>query len=243
MTSPMPERSGLSIGEVLAELRADFPDVTISKIRFLESEGLIEPERTSSGYRKFARSDVSRLRYVLTAQRERYWPLKVIKEHLAAIDQGVEPAGVPDEPRMPLIALTTDGHPTSQTFDAGTTDVRFTRRQLIEEAGIDEALLAQIEGFGLVATHSGARYFDSDALLIAKTVGEMASFGVEPRHLRAFKAAADREVGLFEQVVAPLLRQRDGAAKARADEVVHQLAVASVRLHAMLVKVGLRSAR
>jgi DNA-binding transcriptional MerR regulator len=242
VTSPMPARSRLSIGEVLGELRPDFPDVTISKIRFLESEGLIEPERTSSGYRKFSRADVNRLRYVLTAQRERYWPLKVIKEHLAAIDEGVEPQAT-DEPRMPVMALTTDGYPTGETFHAGSSDVRFTRRQLIQHAGIDEALLAQIEGFGLVARHGGARYYDADALLIAKTVGELASFGVEPRHLRAFKAAADREVGLFEQVVTPLQRQRDSAGKARAEEVVQQLAVASIRLHAMLVKIGLRSAR
>jgi DNA-binding transcriptional MerR regulator len=242
VTSPMPARSRLSIGEVLGELRHDFPDVTISKIRFLESEGLIEPERTSSGYRKFSRADVIRLRYVLTAQREHYWPLKVIKERLAAIDEGVEPQTT-YAPRMPVMALTTDGYPTGETFHADSSDARFTRRQLIEEAGIDEALLAQIEGFGLVARHSGARYYDADALLIAKTVGEMASFGVEPRHLRAFKAAAEREVGLFEQVVAPLQRQRDGAGKARAEEIVQQLAVASVRLHALLVKIGLHSAR
>jgi DNA-binding transcriptional MerR regulator len=243
VTSPMPGRSRLSIGQVLGELRPDFPDVTISKIRFLESEGLVEPERTSSGYRKFSRADVARLRYVLTAQRERYWPLKVIKEHLNAIDEGREPEVAADELRMPVVVLSTDGQPSADTFKRDTTDVRFTRRQLIEAAGIDEALLTQIERFGLLSTHSGARYYDADALLVAKTVGEMAAFGVEPRHLRAFKAAADREVGLFEQVVTPLLRQRDGAAKARAEEVVQQLATASVRLHAMLVKIGLRSAR
>ena len=242
MTSPMPGRSRLSIGEVLGELRSDFPDVTISKIRFLESEGLVEPERTSSGYRKFSRADVGRLRYVLTAQRERYWPLKVIKDHLNAIDDGLEPEVAPDEPRIPLVVLTA-GHPSAETFKPDSADIRFTRRQLIEEAGIDEALLTEIEGFGLVSTHSGARYYDTDALLVAKTVGEMAVFGVEPRHLRAFKSAADREVGLFEQVVTPLLRQRDGAAKAHAEEVVQELASASVRLHALLVRIGLRSAR
>jgi DNA-binding transcriptional MerR regulator len=242
VTSPMPGRSRLSIGEVLGELRPDFPDVTISKIRFLESEGLVEPERTSSGYRKFSRADVGRLRYVLTAQRERYWPLKVIKEHLHAIDEGLEPEVGTDENRMPVVVLT-DGQPSADTFKQDTTDVRFTRRQLVEEAGIDDALLTQMERFGLLSTHGGARYYDADALLVAKTVGEMAAFGVEPRHLRAFKAAADREVGLVEQVVTPLLLQRDGAAKARAEEVVQQFAAASVRLHALLVKIGLRSAR
>ena len=242
MTSPMPGRSRLSIGEVLGELRPDFPDVTISKIRFLESEGLVEPERTSSGYRKFSRADVGRLRYVLTAQRERYWPLKVIKDHLNAIDDGREPETAANDQRMPIVVLT-DGHPSPEMFRADSADVRFTRRQLIEAAGIDDALLTQIEGFGLVSTHSGARYYDADALLVAKTVGEMATYGVEPRHLRSFKAAADREVGLFEQVVTPLLRQRGGEAKARAEEVVQELAAASVRLHAMLVKIGLRSAR
>jgi DNA-binding transcriptional MerR regulator len=238
----MPARSRLSIGEVLDELRSDFPDVTISKIRFLESEGLVEPERTSSGYRKFSRADVGRLRYVLTAQRERYWPLRVIKEHLNAIDEGLEPEVAADGLRMPVMILT-DSQPSADTFKPDTTDVRFTRRQLIEEAGIDEALLTQIERFGLLSTHGGARYYDADALLVAKTVGEMAAFGVEPRHLRAFKAAADREVGLFEQVVTPLLRQRDGAAQARAEEAAQQLAAASVRLHALLVKIGLHSGR
>jgi DNA-binding transcriptional MerR regulator len=242
VTSPMPGRSRLSIGEVLGELRPDFPDVTISKIRFLESEGLVEPERTSSGYRKFSRADVGRLRYVLTAQRERYWPLKVIKDHLNAIDDGREPEIAANDQRMPVVVLT-DGHPSPEMFRADSTDVRFTRRQLIEAAGIDDALLTQIEGFGLVSTHSGARYYDADALLVAKTVGEMAAYGVEPRHLRAFKAAAEREIGLFEQVVTPLLRQRGGDSKARAEEVVQELAAASVRLHAMLVKIGLSSAR
>src|SRR5436309_10001691 len=91
----VPSRAFMSIGEVLASLRAEYPDVTISKIRFLEAEGLIEPERTPSGYRKFSREDVARLRYVLSAQRDQYLPLRVIKAHLEAIDRGLEP---PDSP-------------------------------------------------------------------------------------------------------------------------------------------------
>jgi DNA-binding transcriptional MerR regulator len=245
VTAALPARSRLSIGEVLGELRADFPDVTISKIRFLEAEGLVEPERTTSGYRKFSRDDMRRLRYILTAQREHYLPLKVIKEHLEAMDRGLEPPAVPGggPPRVPMMVLSTAGYPTAEAFKVAGTELRLSRTELIDAAGIDDTLLSAIEGYGLVRTRTGSEHYDGDALLVAKTVAELAAFGLEPRHLRAFKTAADRQVGLFEQVVTPLLRQRDPAAKARAADVLTELAAASVRLHATLVKIGLRSSR
>jgi DNA-binding transcriptional MerR regulator len=241
MSANPASRSFLSIGEVLSQLRADFPDVTISKIRFLESEGLVEPERTSAGYRKFSHADVQRLRYVLTAQRDHYLPLRVIKDHLEALDRGLEPAAHPSTgPRVPMTLVSSEGLPGPEAFGKDATDIRLSRRELLESAELDEASLDQLEQYGLVSTRTGGTHYDGTSLSIARTVAEMARFGIEPRHLRAFKAAADREVGLVEQVVTPLVRQRGPEARARAEEVARELAALSVRLHAALVKAGLR---
>jgi DNA-binding transcriptional MerR regulator len=229
----------LSIGEVLALLQAEFPDVTISKIRFLESEGLIEPERTAAGYRKFSHADVQRLRYVLTAQRDHYLPLRVIKDHLEAMDRGLEPPATRDGgPRVPMALVANEGLPGPEAFGRDGAELRLSRSELLEAAELDEALLGQLEQFGLVAPRGN--HYDGNALAVAKTVGEMSRFGIEPRHLRAFKAAADREVGLVEQVITPLVRQRNPEARARAEEAARELAALSVRLHAALVKTGLR---
>jgi len=230
----------LSIGEVLAALRPDYPDVTISKIRFLEAEGLIEPERTPSGYRKFSREDVARLRYVLSAQRDQYLPLRVIKAHLEAIDRGLEPPDSPGTgPQVPRALVAAEGLPGPETFGRDTSELRLSRDELVDAARIEPAQLSQLEQFGLVAARPGG-FYDGDSLVIAKTVAEMSRFGLEPRHLRAFRAAADREVGLVEQVVAPLVRQRNPEARARAEEVARELAALSVKLHATLVRSGLR---
>ncbi len=234
----------MSIGEVLSLLRADFPEISISKIRFLEAEGLIEPERTPSGYRKFSHRDVERLRYVLTSQREHYLPLKVIKEHLDAIDRGLEPPAVNGlGPTVPQVALAGDGYPSADSYQADASELRVSRAELLSAAGIEAAFLDQLEAFGLVRPRPGTSHYDGDALVVAKTAGELAAFGVEPRHLRAFKNAADREVGLVEQVVSPMRRSRDAGAKARAEDTITQMAALSVRLHASLVKSGLRSSR
>jgi DNA-binding transcriptional MerR regulator len=231
----------MSIGEVLGQLRADFPDVTISKIRFLEAEGLIEPERTSSGYRKFSRDDVARLRYVLAAQRDRYLPLRVIKQHLEALDRGLEPpAGNGEGPQVPRGLTATDGLPGPDAFLREASDVRLTRAELATAAGLTDDQLSQLEQFALVRPLPGGSFYDGDALLIAKTVAEMANFGIESRHLRPFKSAADREIGLVEQVITPLVRQRNPEARARAEEMVRELAALSIRLHSSLVRAGLR---
>jgi DNA-binding transcriptional MerR regulator len=232
----------MSIGEVLAQLRPDFPGLNISKIRFLEAEGLIEPERTPSGYRKFTHHDVERLRYVLTAQREHYLPLKVIREHLDAIDRGLEPPAVNGGgPQVPRVVLAGDGYPGPDSFGPDGSELRVSRAELLASAEIDEGLLEQLETYGLVRPRTGSAPYDGDALVIAKAAGELAAFGLEPRHLRAFKTAADREVGLIEQVVSPMQRGRDAGAAARAQEAITQIAALSVRLHATLVKSGLRS--
>ncbi len=236
-----PARSFMSIGEVLAQLRPEFPDVTISKIRFLESEGLVEPERTASGYRKFSRDDVARLKYVLAAQRDHYLPLRVIKQHLEAIDRGLEPPATPGGgPQVPRALVSAEGLPGPDSFGRDPSELRLSREELLEAAGIEPAQFEQLENFGLVAPRPGSTHFDGDSLVVAKTVADLSRFGLEPRHLRAYKAAADREVGLVEQVVAPLVRQRNPEARARAEEVARELAALSVRLHATLVKAGLR---
>ena len=229
----------MNIGQVLDELRPDFPGVTIPKIRFLEDKGLIKPERTPSGYRKFSHDDVDRLRYVLRMQRDHYLPLKVIGEHLDAIDRGLEPPPLdPVVPTVPQVALAADGLPSAASFTRRD-QVRLSRKELLKIAEIDEALLDQLEQYGLITSLRGTGHYDTDALVIARTARELADFGFEPRHLRAFKTAADREVGLVEQVVAPHKRGRDAAAKARAEDTVSEIAALSVRLHATLVKSGL----
>jgi DNA-binding transcriptional MerR regulator len=238
----------LSIGEVLGQLRGDFPGLNISKIRFLEAEGLIEPERTPSGYRKFSHQDVERLRYVLTCQREHYLPLKVIREHLDAIDRGLEPPALngASGPQVPRVVLDGDGYPAAESFRASGAlgagaELRLSRTELLTSAQIEDSLLEQLETYGLVRSRQGAAPYDGEALVIAKTAGELAAFGLEPRHLRAFKTAADREIGLFEQVVTPLVRHHGPEARGRADETVRELASLSVKLHAALVKAGLRA--
>lgn len=234
-------RAFMSIGEVLAQLRPEFPDTTISKLRFLESEGLVEPERTAAGYRKYSREDVARLRYVLTAQRDHYLPLRVIREQLEALDNGTPPAS-PDTPsdRPPRALVSAETLPTPDDFARDTASIRLSRTELLEQAGATEEQLRQLEQFGLVVKRPGG-FYDADALVIAGIVVQMAAYGLEPRHLRAYRSAADREVGLFEQVVAPLIRQRGADAQARAQETVRELAALSVRLHAALVQAGLRS--
>ena len=231
----------MNIGEVLDRLRPDFPGITIPKIRFLEDKGLIKPERTPAGYRKFTAEDVDRLRYILKMQRDHYLPLRVIGEHLDAIDRGLEPPPIEAVvPTVPKVALAADGLPSPESFSR-TDNVRLSRKELLKIAEVSEALLEQLEQYGLIVPRAGTGHYDTDALVIAKSARELADFGFEPRHLRAFKTSADREIGLVDQVVAPLKRGRDAAAKARAEEAVSEIAALSVRLHATLVKTGLRS--
>ncbi|HEY7598256.1 MAG TPA: MerR family transcriptional regulator [Actinophytocola sp.] len=230
-----PAAEGMSIGAVLGRLRPDFPDVTISKIRFLESEGLIQPARTRSGYRQFSAADLARLRFVLSAQRDHYLPLKVIKEQLDAADRG---EGERELPRAPLESVSADGLPGAEEF-ADTPVRRLTQEELLERAGIDLATLRELEQYGLVRP-GAAGFYDTESAAVAQLVSAMAGYGIEPRHLRAFRASADREVGLLEQIVAPLYRQQGEDARGRADEAMRELAALSVGLHTLLVKAGLR---
>lgn len=231
----------LGIGDVLARLRDEFPDVTISKIRFLETEGLVTPSRTSSKYRKFTLADLERLRYVLAAQRDQYLPLKVIREHLDALDRGLEVPDALGAPRAPRALVSAEGLPDAGTFAKEPGEVRFTRSEVLSESGITEQLFDRLLDVGLIAPVH-ADLYDADALAVAEAVAGMASFGFDARHLRSFKSAADREAGLVEQVVAPLLGHRDPDARARAGETARELAAQSVRLHAALIRSALPDA-
>jgi len=242
-------RASLTIGDVLAHLKVEFPDLTISKIRFLESEGLVRPQRTPSGYRKFAAADVARLRYVLGQQRDHYLPLRVIKDQLDAIDRGLVPPGTTTgssassaaSPRTAHLQVASiDGNaPTADHFRPAPAAMRLSKEELLNAAGLRAEQLAELEQFGLVAQKPGGHY-DDDALAVAKIAADLAHYGLEGRHLRAFRTAADREVGLFSQVAGPIGKQRGSEAKARAEETVRELAALSVRLHAALVQIGLR---
>lgn len=218
----------ISIGEVLSLLKKDFPDVTISKIRFLESEGLVSPERTASGYRRFNQHDIEQLRAVLTLQRDQYLPLKVIRDH---IGDGLPD---PDAPKAPLAG--TGMRP--DDFRPGAGRVRMTREELAEASGISEAFVAQLEGIGLVwATPAG--HYDEDALAIVSVVSRLSAFGVEARHLRSFRVVADRETGLVEQIATPYSQPRDRDGRAREQETIRELASLFVQLHAALLRAEL----
>ena len=235
-------RGRMSIGEVLNHLRPDFPEVSISKIRFLEAEGLIEPERTSSGYRKFSWTDLERLRYILTEQRDHYYPLKVIKERLDAIERGLEPGDSAADPAKAPTSVRVVGtdEDASDFGPAPASDLRMSRAELLANSGLTDKQLTELMDFGMLKPRPGARYFDADALVVAETIAKLTAFGLEPRHIRAFKSAADREVGLIEQVVNPVSRSQGDNAAARAADTAAELGALSVRLHAALVKTGLR---
>jgi DNA-binding transcriptional MerR regulator len=224
----------MSIGTVLQQLREEFPEVTISKIRFLEAEGLVEPRRTPSGYRKFSPEDVQRLGYVLRMQRDHYLPLKVIREHLDALARG-EQVRLPAPGRSWELlngALEQDAEPPAAA--------RVGRAELLAAADVGEAELAEWESYGLIAPADDDGGYDIEAVSIAKLVADLGRFGLEPRHLRVMKAAADREADLVEQVVAPLRRHRNPQTRNHAESTARELATLSVRLHAALVESALR---
>jgi DNA-binding transcriptional MerR regulator len=230
----------MSIGEVLAVLRPEFADVTISKIRFLEDQGLVEPDRTPAGYRKFTHEDVERLRYVLSVQRDHYLPLRVIREHLDALDRGLEPPALPGSapaPRVPrLVGDTASAGP--ERFEPGP-ELRLSREELLAAAPAGEELVAALESYGLISPVPGTATYDAEAVTITRAAVELATFGIEPRHLRPFRNAAEREATLVEQVVAPLRRQRGPEAAGRADEAGREVAALCLRLHAALVKAAM----
>jgi len=231
--SAQPARGYLGISEVLGQLRAEFPDISVSKIRFLETEGLIEPARAPSGYRKFGAADVERLRDILTAQRDQYLPLRVIKERLARGDTFRRPADSCGEPDAAAVA----GEPGLRARGPGQL---LNRRELLDAAGITDPQLTELEAFGLL--RKDGRLYGPDALEVARTAAALTAYGVEARHLRAVRAAVERETTLIEHVVAPILKQRGAGARELASQTAGELAGLAQRLHGAFIEGALAEA-
>lgn len=246
-----PARDGISIGAVLRELQGDFPDLTISKIRYLETEGLISPERRTSGYRLFGPGDIARLRFILTAQRERFWPLKVIRDALDRLDQGLDVPGLtgdeaePETPDARHSETQSPAVPSTSVTDFSAAALRRRRAirlspaELRERAGLDAAAYGQLKAFGLLRTDAGGRHH-ADDLDVAAAAASLARYGMEARHLRSFRIGADREIGLARQVLEPVRRRRArGGGGTDPREVEADLLSTMLALHVALVRSGL----
>ena len=196
----------LSIGQVLAKLNPEFPDLTPSKLRFLEERQLITPARTDSGYRKFSAADMDRLRFVLSMQRDHYLPLKVIRGYLDELDAG-------RQPELPGGAV--------QAPSMLSAERRLTRDELVREAGANAMLLNDAVSASLIVA---AETFGEDVLAVLKSLVELQRSGIEPRHLRGFRAAAERELGLIENALMPVARRKDASSRAKAAEMAREIA-------------------
>jgi DNA-binding transcriptional MerR regulator len=254
-----------SIGQVLAALKGDFPEISISKIRFLESEGLLAPQRAPSGYRRYSESDVERLRYILRVQKSHYLPLKVIREHLELMDRGLEPPRLdpvrPQAPRdedlvlggpstpgspgtpssaaaKPAASADNDGHQSRQSSGQRqpARQIRLSREDLLQASGLTESALAELESIQVVVPRRGTQYYGREALAIAVAARRLAVYGIDSRHLRAFKLAADREIGLVEQAIAPHVRR--GVREGRSD-VAAEVTQLVIGVHAALIRIGM----
>lgn len=257
----MAERSHLSIGEVLALLREEFPDITISKIRFLESQGLLVPERTPSGYRKFYEEDVERLRWILRQQREHFLPLKVIKGRLSGPAGSGDGDGEGDGDELAVADYeagngTEVSGPTAGGSAAGSAAGSGSRRpsvsggtsltleELASACGLTHGQVRDLERYGLLSSRDvgGTAYFDQAALAIAQLAGRFARHGVEARHLRMYKNAAERESGVFAQVVMPLIKQRNPRSRQQAGATLEELSGLGGDLRQALLGQALRDA-
>ena len=220
----------LTIGEVLNQVRSEFDDISISKIRFLEAEGLIVPSRTKSGYRKFSSSDVDKLRYILRMQRDHYLPLKVIKEHIEAIDRGLKPE-IDDieKPKVPsaLVDLNQLGIKKS--------NIRVTREELIANTSITDQDLKESEDYGLIKVLADKRHYDDIAVKTARVIAALSGFGLEPRHLKFLKSGSDRESSLIKQVASPMSRSKRPDAGEQALEMMREISNLTNQLHFILV--------
>lgn len=219
-----------SIGKVLERLREEFPEVTVSKIRFLESEGLVSPERTPSGYRRYTEQDVQRLRYILVTQRDNYLPLKVIREQLEAMDSGQVAALLGAGDARPLVA--------PENFRAPTL-TRLTDNDVADAAGVDPTFVAELVAARLLSPDSSG-FFTNDDVEIARTAVTLSGLGLELRHLRTLRTAARRHADLIGHVVDPVARRSGEGGRARAEETAQQMSALLVSLHASLLKNAVR---
>jgi DNA-binding transcriptional MerR regulator len=220
----------LTIGEVLNQVRSEFDDISISKIRFLEAEGLIVPSRTKSGYRKFSSADVDKLRYILRMQRDHYLPLKVIKEHIEAIDRGLKPEiDEIEKPKVPsaLVDLNQLGIKKS--------NIRVTREELIANTSITDQDLKESENYGLIRVLADKRHYDDIAVKTARVIAALSGFGLEPRHLKFLKSGSDRESSLIKQVASPMSRSKRPDAGEQALEMMREISNLTNQLHFILV--------
>jgi len=295
----MAERAHLSIGEVLSLVQEDFPDITISKIRFLESQGLLDPERTPSGYRKFYESDIERLQWILTQQRDHFLPLKVIRDRLdewdatgerPAVDGAAEvgdgpAAGERWDETPPEVPVTADPAPNTPADDVrhaaaslaaasaievapqppepepepapvaveepppapvapppSPDDRSLTAEELAGRAGVAASVVRELEGFSMITSRrvGPETYYDVEQLPVVSACRAFLDRGVEVRHLRMYKIAAEREAGVLEQLIMPLLKQRNPEARARAVATVEELSQAGESLHRALLRHALR---
>jgi DNA-binding transcriptional MerR regulator len=260
----------MSIGEVLAILKPEFSDITVSKIRFLEGAGLVQPDRSASGYRKFSEDDVARLRFVLRAQRDQYLPLRVIRQRLADLEAvgGLYAKGGPPSPgEQPPEPLTRErplgsgrqqpreaaadqtspsgplGAPLGGPLGGPQSDAQFTRDELCRAAGATVEQLGELESFGLVSprgTGERGTWYNGDDLVLLRLARDLSDYGLEARHLRMYKIFAEREAALFEQVVAPLVRQRNPEARGRARETLQTLAELGGRMRNHALRIAVR---
>ena len=225
-----------TIGEVLNRLKDEFDDVTISKIRFLEAEGLISPDRTDSGYRQFTDADVDRLRYILRAQRDRYLPLKVIREELDRIDAGL-PVDAPPATPEPTDVEAVQPTPATGTVSTPATDVQLDTTELSRASGLEPQSIRELQEHGLLG---GEEPFGGEDLVVAKLAGKLMEHGLEPRHLRMYRQFADRQLMLYQQLVSPLLRQRNPESRETAAKQLDDLSELGHRLQNAILTRELR---
>lgn len=220
----MPETSQMSIGEVINLLRDEFPDVSVSKIRFLESQGLVDPDRSGSGYRQFDSTDVARLRFILQQQRDHFLPLKVIKSKLTLWERGEESVG--------------GGAPTQNSLeDAGEP---LDRADLLKRSKLDEGQLRELIDIGLIRPVDDSVVFPPEAGIIAMEAKRLMDQGLEARHLRTIKHSSERETDLLKQLVAPLLKASNPEARARAKDVLESGSDSVQAMHRALMSSELR---
>ncbi|MBA3738551.1 MAG: MerR family transcriptional regulator [Actinobacteria bacterium] len=227
----MATRNYMSIGEVLVTLKTEFPDITISKIRFLEGEGLVDPERTPSGYRKFRPEEVDRLRTILRMQRDEYLPLKVIKERLDTTADADAPARA---------TKPSDGD--EQELGVPPTGLHMSVEELSAATGVERERIRELESFGILCSHglNGERYYDGDDFIVLSIAKGFFKYGIEPRHLTMYRHFAEREASFFESIVLPMIRQRNPDARRAAADNLQDLTGLARKLKQALLRTNLR---